>query len=973
MVEHATGEPVYAEQVRYLYRLSRAAYPGTLVSASIIVYALWGLVPTLMLGGWLCAIFATTAARYLLYRAYFSITPPPSEARTWARRFVVGAGAAGLLWGFAGSALYPVSSLPHQLLVIFLIGGMVVSAMVILAPVRQAFLAYMLPAMALVTATVFAQGTNLHLFMGVLLIVFLAVMVGTGPVISEMVRESLRFRFQNASLVERLSQTNRELSGRIAAQQRSEEVQRQTKEKFEALIEASPLAIIVRDAEGRVEKWNAAAERLFGFTEKELLGKTAPLFPPGREQEGVRNRELILRGETFADVEGVRIRKDGTPVSVSISAAPVHDSSGKAAGYLTIVADVTERKRAEQRQDLETAVTLLLADARSLEEVMPRVIHAMCQSLGFAYGARWVVDNKDQVMRCAETWCVADPKVEEFRLLSAARVETPGLPGGLNRRVWATSTPCWITSVAQEATLRRREFALEAGLQHGFGFPILVGGEFYGVMEFFGRGTRLRDERVVEVAHTVGIQIGQFIARKQAETNLQFFASHDPLTGLFNRGMFNQRLQQAVAQAQRFERSVAILFIDLDGFKVINDTLGHNAGDALLAEIATRLRATLREGDVIARMGGDEFVVLIEEFGEPGQIGEVAKKVLETVARPFLLQGQECQVTASLGISTYPDDGKDAQTLVNHSDIAMYRAKEQGKNNFRFYAPQMNVHLVERLSLESNLRRAIERNELLLLYQPKVSMRDGQITGVEALVRWQHPTQGVIGPAEFVPVAEDAGLITVIGEWVIHTACRQLRAWRELGLPVLRAAVNLSHRQLAQESLIQVVRGALHQSGVDPVRLELEITEAMVIRNPDRAEKLLAQLKELGVRLVIDDFGTGLSSLNYLKRMPIDCVKIDRSLILDLPRSADAAALTRAVVAMAHSLGIRVTAESVETREQWEFLHDLGCEEMQGNYFSAPVPADIVTSILQQPGGVGRRASVQALRPRRSENGPDPE
>ena len=973
MVEHATGEQVYTEQVRHLYRLSRPSYIATLVNASIVVFALWGLVSSALLGAWLCVIFATTAARYLLYRAYLRIAPPPEQARVWAWRFVLGAGTAGLLWGFLGSALYPVSSLPHQFLVIFLIGSMVVTAMVILAPVRQAFLAYLLPALALVTATVFAQGTTLHLFMGVLMIVFLAVLLATGPVISEMMRESLRVKFENSALVERLSQANRELSGRVAAQQRAEEVLRQTSEKFEALIDASPLAIILRDAEGRVEKWNAAAERMFGWTEDELRGKPAPLFPRGREMEGLRNRELILRGETFADVEAVHVRKDGTPINVSMSAAPVHDASGKAVAYLTIVTDVTERKRAEQRQDLENAVTLLLADARSLEEAMPRVIQTLCQSLGFAYGARWIVDNKEVVMRCAESWCVPDPAVEEFRLMSVARVEMPGMPGGLNRRVWATSTSCWIANVEQDATLRRREFAVAAGLQSAFAFPILVGGEFYGVMEFFGRGTRARDERVVEVAQTVGIQIGQFVARKQAETNLQFFASHDPLTGLFNRGMFNQRLHQALAQAQRFERSLAVLFIDLDGFKVINDTLGHNAGDALLAEIAARLRATLREGDVIARMGGDEFVVLIEEFGEPVQIGEVAKKVLETVARPFMLQGQECQVTASLGISTYPEDGKDAQILVKNADIAMYRAKEQGKNNFRFYAPQMNVHLIERLSLESNLRRAIERNELLLLYQPKVGIRDGQVTGVEALVRWQHPTQGVISPSEFVPVAEDAGLITAIGEWVLHTACDQVRAWREQGLPLVRMAVNVSPRQFAQENLIHMVREALHRSGVDPARLELEITEAMVIRNPERAEKLLAQFKELGVRLAIDDFGTGYSSLNYLKRLPIDSVKIDRSLILDLPRSADAAALSRAVVAMAHSLNIRVTAESVETREQWEFLRELGCEEMQGNFFSAPVPADIVASILRQPAAAGRRANVQTLRPRRSENSSDTE
>jgi diguanylate cyclase (GGDEF)-like protein len=461
------------------------------------------------------------------------------------------------------------------------------------------------------------------------------------------------------------------------------------------------------------------------------------------------------------------------------------------------------------------------------------------------------------------------------------------------------------------------------------------------------------------------------MARKAAEQNLRFFASHDPLTGLSNRTMFNDRLHQALAQAARFERSLALLFIDLDGFKDVNDTHGHTVGDIVLAELANRLRATLREGDVIGRMGGDEFVVLIEEFSEAGQVAEVAKKLLETVVRPFTLQGGECHLTASLGISIYPDDGKDADTLIKNADMAMYLVKQQGKNSYRFYSPQMNVHLVERLSLESGLRRAIELGELTLLYQPRVGVRDGQVSGVEALMRWQHPTQGMIGPGEFIPVAEDAGLIAAIGEWALHSACRQARVWREQGLPLLRVAVNVSQKQFLQESLIQVVREALHRAVLEPGRLELEITEEMVIRNPERAMRLLAQLKEAGVRVVVDGFGTGYSSLSFLRRLPIDSVKIDRSLIGELPSSADATALTRGVVAMAHSLGLTVIAEGVETREQWEFLREHGCEEMQGNYFSAPVAPEIVPGIVRQPAAAGARAAVQTLRARRTEGEAD--
>ena len=519
--------------------------------------------------------------------------------------------------------------------------------------------------------------------------------------------------------------------------------------------------------------------------------------------------------------------------------------------------------------------------------------------------------------------------------------------------------------------MRRGPAALKAGLHSIFAFPIVVGEEFYGVIELFGREARQPDPGLVAAVQTIGSQIGQFMARKAAEQNLRFFASHDPLTGLSNRTMFNDRLHQALAQAARFERSLALLFIDLDGFKDVNDTHGHTVGDVLLAELANRLRASLREGDVIGRMGGDEFVVLIEEFTEAGQVSEVAKKLLDTVSRPFTLQGRDCHVTASLGISIYPDDGKDADTLIKNADMAMYLVKQQGKSSYRFYSPQMNVHLVERLSLESGLRRAIELGELTLLYQPRVGVSDGQVSGVEALMRWQHPTQGMIGPGEFIPVAEDAGLIAAIGEWALHSACRQARTWRDHGLPLLRVAVNLSQKQFLQESLIQVVREALHRTALEAGRLELEITEEMVIRNPERAMRLLAQLKEAGVRVVVDGFGTGYSSLSFLRRLPIDSVKVDRSLIGELPGNADAAALTRGVVAMAHSLGLTVIAEGVETREQLEFLREHGCEEMQGNYFSAPVAPEILPGIVRQPASAGGRAAVQTLRSRRSEGDTD--
>ena len=970
MTEPVTGPAIFAEQVRHLYRLSRPAYVGTLVNAAIVTVVMWGVVPSGLLAAWLAVMTAVVGLRYALYLAYLQAPRPPAEARTWARRFVAGAGATGLIWGFLASALYPASSMLHQFFVIFVIGGMALSAMVILAPVRQAFLAYMLPLMALTTAAVLSQGGNLHLFMGVLLIVFAGVMLVASPVLSDMMRESVRVKFENSGLVERISQVNLDLSERAAAQQRADEELRQSERRYRYLFESNPVPMWIRD-EGTmsIQAVNAAALQTYGYARDEFLRlKSTDLMVA--EDVGPFLEEMRARDpqENHASERRHR-RKDGSVMEVGIVTFPF-EFDGRPS-RLALVQDNTERNRAERLRNLETAVTVLLAEAESTDEVMPRVLETMCRGLDCVYGARWLLDSKERVLRRAETWCVAEAAVESFCSDSIGRLDL-SRPGGLTRKVWATGAPVWLPDLLQTADLVRRDAAARAGLGSAFALPLLVGGEFYGVMEFFSHPVRPRDDRVLGVAQTVGSHIGQFIGRMEAEHSLQFFASHDPLTGLFNRGMFGQRLQQALAQAQRFERTLALLFIDLDGFKRINDTLGHSAGDMALVEIAGRLRTTLREGDVIARMGGDEFVVLIEEFGEATQVAEVAKKVLETVGKPFALHAQEYAVTASIGISTYPRDAVDSPTLLKNADIAMYRAKEGGKNNFRFFAPEMNTHLVERVSLEAGLKHALERDELRVFYQPRVNLRSGAITGVESLVRWQHPSQGMIGPQEFVPIAEDGGLMNAIGGWVLATACAQARAWEEQGLPPLKVAVNLSARQFSQENLIHVVREALHAAGLDPGRLELEITEGMVIRNPDRALKALAQLRDLGVRTTLDDFGTGYSSLGYLMRCPVDSVKLDRSFVLKLPGDAESASVARAVIAMAHSLKLHVTAEGVETREQWDLLRELDCDEMQGHYFSEPVAADVLSGLVQQAlAGPGRRATVQPLRPRREE--PDAE
>jgi diguanylate cyclase (GGDEF)-like protein len=519
--------------------------------------------------------------------------------------------------------------------------------------------------------------------------------------------------------------------------------------------------------------------------------------------------------------------------------------------------------------------------------------------------------------------------------------------GGLVRRVWIDGAPVWFSDVTRVSGFRRGPDAAKAGLHCAFGFPVMAGPQPLGVMEFFSREIAQPDDALLQVVRAIGSQIGQFVVRKQAEERVRHLAHFDGLTGLPNRSVFNQRLSHALARARRVDEPLAILFIDLDRFKNINDTLGHGAGDRVLKEVAQRLRGCLREADTVSRLGGDEFVVLIEGASRPADVAEVAQKILAAVARPLLLETQEFHLTASIGISTFPGDSDDSQGLMKNADIAMYRAKEQGKNNFQFYSAQINVHTLERVALESDLRHALEREEFLLHYQPKVDIGSNRIVGMEALVRWQQPGKELIPPARFIPLAEETGLIVPIGEWVLQTACLQNKAWQDQGLPRLRIAVNLSPRQFAHESLLQDVARVLNETGLDPAWLEFEITESMVMRDPEHAVQLLQGLKAMGIHLSIDDFGTGYSSLSYLKRFPLDSVKIDRSFIRDIPGDGDDAAITRAIIAMAQSLRLGVIAEGVETEEQLHFLRHHGCNEMQGNLFSRPLPEDQFLRLLQ--------------------------
>ena len=427
---------------------------------------------------------------------------------------------------------------------------------------------------------------------------------------------------------------------------------------------------------------------------------------------------------------------------------------------------------------------------------------------------------------------------------------------------------------------------------------------------------------------------------RSALGNVRQMATHDHLTGLPNRLLFNEELQRALARAARHARPVALFFMDLDRFKNINDTLGHQFGDRVLQEAAKRLAGCVREGDIIARLGGDEFVLLVEELGDPAVLTEIARKLLAALSELGKIDGQELSLTLSIGICVYPVDGRDSKTLLAGADIAMYRAKDRGRNGFCFYSAELQSHTPEKLALEAGLRHALERGEFRVYYQPKIDMATGAITGVEALLRWQHPEKGLLLPEKFIQLAEESGLIVAIGLWTLREVCMRAKAWRDAGLPRMTIAVNLSASQFLEEKLVSQLAEILKSTGTDAGILDLEITESMVMRDPDEAVKLMHNLRAMGVGLTIDDFGTGYSSLGYLKNFPINSLKVDRSFVRDLAHSSDDVAITRAVIAMAHSLQMNVIAEGVELREQFDVLREEGCDEFQGYLCRPPLAED---------------------------------
>jgi diguanylate cyclase (GGDEF)-like protein/PAS domain S-box-containing protein len=681
---------------------------------------------------------------------------------------------------------------------------------------------------------------------------------------------------------------------------------RQSEEKYRNILETMQEGYFEVDLAGNFTFFNDALCRLYGYSKNELMGINY------RHYTDKENAALLFQtfnrvyrtGVPVKELAWKSFRKDGTPLYVEASASLIKNPSGKPVGFRGIIKDVTERKQMES--DLKQSEKKYRSILESIQE------------------AYFEVDLAGNFTFFNDSLC---------RLTGCSREELIGTNYKYfsdeenSRKVFHAFNNVYRTGQATEA----------------FDWMIV---RKDGTQRYIEASVSPRQDAA---GKTIGFQgvIRDITERKKVEQELNYLATHDALTGLPNRLMFTQHLNQAILSAKRNRRKLAVFFIDLDRFKIINDSLGHEAGDILLKEIAKRLKNALRAVDVVGRLGGDEFVILIENFMENAHLAKVAQKVLAAAIKPFRIMDEDCRVTASIGISIYPQDGQDEQTLMKNADIAMYMAKEAGKNNFQFYSANIKSLANERLMIEKNLRLALERKEFYLDYQAKVDFKTHAITGVEALLRWRNDYLGDVTPTQFIPVAEETGLIVPIGKWVLKTACAQNVAWQKQGLPPVCMAVNLSMRQLMDDNLLEDIRETLSHTGMSPNLLELEITESMIMHNPARLVPLLTKIKQMGIRLAIDDFGTGYSSLAQLKNFPVDTLKVDRSFIRNIPENSEDRAITEAIISMGKTLSMTVVAEGVETEEQEQFLRERVCDEMQGFYFSKPIKAEEFASLLR--------------------------
>ncbi|AGI26829.1 PAS/PAC sensor-containing diguanylate cyclase/phosphodiesterase [Pseudomonas sp. ATCC 13867] len=934
-VSHAEIRQQYAHEIavectRLLYQGSRVPTLLMLLNGLACAGLLWDYVQPGLLAGWLVWLVLLAVLRLIQVSAFNAASAERQASPHWQRTFLFGAGASGLTLAFAAIALVPPDAFLQQSLVFGLIAAAILSASVAYAVSLPAFLTFALPCLFPSIAYLLISDNPLQQGWGVLGVILLAALLVVVWQIHRLVHVGLLRRFQAQALVAHLERAktqtevlNQDLEREVEQRRRAERELCRARDALQARVEAGSaqlshtearLALALEASELGLWDWNLLTDEVHHSHLEEIFGLTQAAVKSVRNDLRPRLHPDDLPLLRRALVEHLKGRTDGYRIEYRVRHADGHwvwvedrgramerDARGRVTRMVGTRCDISTRKLREEEQRLAATVFEAASEGIIILDPSYRLI-ALNEAFTRLTGYRreeLLGRNASRLMDSAET----------LRRYQAIRTE-----------------------------LERQ------GTWQGELIETRKNGELY---PQWLQLNVVRDGRG-QVTHVVGF-FADLTARRDAEERLRYLSHYDELTGLANRTLFKERLHEASQRARQEGRTAALLLIDLDRFKLLNDSLGHEVADQLLRQMARRMTQTVPEADTIARLSGNEFAVLIDSYASLAALARLSSRLLAKLRTPMTVGGHELVISASVGISLLPDNAWEISALMSQANMAMHHAKHLGGNTFQFFTDNLQACTLERLQLETRLRKAIDEGQLDVHYQPKLNLANERLDSAEALVRWRHPELGMVPPGDFIGLAEETGLIGAIGEFVLRRACQQARAWQLQGHE-LRVSVNLSVHQLRTGNLVELVRAVLDETGLPPNLLELELTESQLLDNVESVTVTFRQLREMGVKLAIDDFGTGYSSLSYLKRFPVDYVKIDQTFIRDLSERGEDAAITRAIIAMAHSLELKVVAEGVEHPEQLRFLRAHGCDEIQGYLISQPLPAEECQALLEENG-----------------------
>jgi diguanylate cyclase (GGDEF)-like protein/PAS domain S-box-containing protein len=927
---------IAAERTRLLYQGSQVPTLFILLSGLVCAYLLWSPENSQRLTGWLVWLVLLAVLRLIQVRA-FNRAPPSQQAHPhWRRMFLLGAGLSGLTLAFIEIALVVPASLLHQALLYGLICSAILSAGVVYAASWSAFLTFTVPSVLPFLAVMLLSNDPNKISAGVLaLILSVSLLVVTGQV-NRLIRRSQRQRANNHTLISNLGHAkaqadglNLQLAREVEQRRRAERDLRGMHDELEMRViqrnveldetthalskSEARLALALEASELGLWDWNLTSDELhhsqlfelFGLQPEAVTAMLRDLTPRVHIDDLPLLRAVLvehLKGHTDGYAVEYRVQHvDGRWVWIEDRGRAVaRDANGRVLRMLGTRRDITLRKSHDEEQRLAAMVFEAASQGIVILDPANQVI-AVNQAFTSVTGY-----GRDELLGQSVARLIRGSDARRQYSLISQELERDGHWQGelLETRKNGELYPQWLQlSVVRDA--------------HG------------------------------RISHTVGFFV-DLTARRDAEERLRYLSNYDELTGLANRTLFKERLHEAGQRSRQSGQSLALLHIDLDRFKLLNDSLGHELADQLLRQMSKRINQCVPEAHTLARLSGDEFAVLFDSVGSLSSLARMASRLLAKLRQPITVGGQELVVSASIGISLLPDNAREISTLLSQANMAMQHAKHLGGNTFQFFTDNLQACTLERLQLETQLRKAIVDGQLEVYYQPKLSLANDCLSSAEALVRWRHPTLGLVPPGDFIGLAEETGLIGAIGEFVLREACRQARAWQLAGLAEIRVAVNISAQQLRQGNLTSLVRQILEQTALPPHLLELELTESLLLDNVESVIATCQQLRSLGIKLSIDDFGTGYSSLSYLKRFPVHYVKVDQSFIRDLGRNPEDAAITCAIIAMAHGLGLKVVAEGVETQVQLDFLKEHHCDEIQGYLVSPALPASAFAQLLHE-------------------------